>query len=123
MQVMKKPIKLSFVFATQKQDIQTLEGVVTAMPGDAIIIGVKGERYPVRRPYFEASYDFDEALGTCVKKPIIVEAQEMSEPFIVKVGWSDQPLQGKAGDFKLTYGPGDFGIVEREIFYQTYDVL
>jgi hypothetical protein len=37
--------------------VKTLEGKMTAMPGDWIIKGVKGEFYPCKPDIFEASYD------------------------------------------------------------------
>lgn len=37
--------------------ITTLEGVMTANPGDWIIKGVKGELYPCRPDIFEATYE------------------------------------------------------------------
>jgi hypothetical protein len=37
--------------------IPTLEGVLTAHPGDWIIRGVKGELYPCKPDIFEATYD------------------------------------------------------------------
>ena len=37
--------------------IQTLEWVMTAIPGDWIITGIKGERYPCKRDIFEATYE------------------------------------------------------------------
>lgn len=37
--------------------IPTLEGVMTASPGDWIIKGVKGEFYPCKPDIFEASYE------------------------------------------------------------------
>lgn len=37
--------------------IQTLEGVMTASPGDWIIRGVKGEYYPCKPDIFEATYE------------------------------------------------------------------
>ena len=37
--------------------IKTLEGVMTASPGDWIIRGVKGEFYPCKHDIFEATYD------------------------------------------------------------------
>jgi hypothetical protein len=37
--------------------ISTLEGVMTAMPGDWIIKGVKGELYPCKPDIFEATYE------------------------------------------------------------------
>jgi len=37
--------------------IHTMEGTMTASPGDWIIRGVKGEFYPCKPEVFEASYD------------------------------------------------------------------
>jgi hypothetical protein len=37
--------------------IETLEGRMTALPGDWIIKGVKGEIYPCKPDIFEATYD------------------------------------------------------------------
>jgi hypothetical protein len=38
-------------------EIPTLEGVMTAQPGDWIIQGVKGELYPCRDDIFAATYE------------------------------------------------------------------
>jgi hypothetical protein len=38
-------------------DIETLEGTMTASPGDWIIRGVQGEFYPCKPEIFEATYD------------------------------------------------------------------
>jgi hypothetical protein len=37
--------------------INTLEGVMTADPGDYIIKGIKGEFYPCKPDIFEATYE------------------------------------------------------------------
>jgi hypothetical protein len=37
--------------------IYTLEGFMLASPGDWIIAGVKGERYPCKPDIFEATYE------------------------------------------------------------------
>ncbi len=37
--------------------IKTLEGIMTAIPGDYIIKGVKGEFYPCKPDIFELTYD------------------------------------------------------------------
>lgn len=37
--------------------IQTLEGVMTALPGDYIVKGVQGEFYPVKEKIFLATYE------------------------------------------------------------------
>lgn len=38
-------------------DIKTLEGVMTAVPGDWIIKGVKGELYPCKPDIFDMTYE------------------------------------------------------------------
>lgn len=38
-------------------EIKTLEGVVTASPGDWVICGVAGEFYPCKPSIFEATYE------------------------------------------------------------------
>ena len=45
--------------------IDTLEGTMTAVPGDWIIRGVKGEFYPCKPDIFEATYEpaADEAVS------------------------------------------------------------
>ncbi len=38
-------------------EIPTLEGVMKASPGDWIITGVKGEKYPCKPDIFKATYE------------------------------------------------------------------
>lgn len=38
-------------------DIETLEGVMRVNPGDWIITGVKGEKYPCKYDIFEMTYE------------------------------------------------------------------
>jgi len=38
-------------------EIDTLEGTITASPGDFVIRGVKGEFYPCKPDIFAATYD------------------------------------------------------------------
>jgi hypothetical protein len=42
---------------TDRPVIHTLEGVLTASPGDWIIKGVQGEFYPCKPDIFEATYE------------------------------------------------------------------
>lgn len=44
-------------FTGQNIEIETLEGTMTASPGDWIICGVQGELYPCKPDIFEATYD------------------------------------------------------------------
>lgn len=48
---------IGFVPALGALDIPTLEGVMTAQPGDWIIKGVAGEIYPCKPEIFEATYE------------------------------------------------------------------
>lgn len=41
-------------------EIETLEGTMRANPGDYIITGIKGEKYPCKADIFEASYELIE---------------------------------------------------------------
>jgi hypothetical protein len=44
-------------YSTPEMAIQTLEGTMSARPGDWIIRGVKGEFYPCKPEVFEATYE------------------------------------------------------------------
>ena len=115
----KKPIPLEFRYADVEETIETKEGSVSAEEGDAIMTGTEGEHWPIPAEKFEQTYDVLEP-GLAAKKDIPVFAKEMPEPFQVKVSWSDDLLQGEEGDYLVQYGPGDYGVVGKEIFGKTY---
>lgn len=122
MKVVKKPIIIQYRYADTVEVINSLEGPVTAHPGDAVITGVKGEQYPVQRFKFDEWYIITEE-GKAYKKPVVVDAELMEEEFEVVVSWANNPIRGRRGDYRLTYGPGDFGIVAADIFAETYDIV
>lgn len=53
----KKPIVIRAVKAQSTWTIPTLEGTMTANPGDWIIEGVNGEFYPCKADIFEKTYE------------------------------------------------------------------
>lgn len=57
---MKKYIKRPVVVDAYQTDkeikIETLEGTMTASPGDWIITGINGEKYPCKPDIFEKTY-------------------------------------------------------------------
>ena len=53
----KKPVVIEAYQAAEVEIIRTLEGDMTARPGDYIITGIKGERYPCKPDIFEATYE------------------------------------------------------------------
>ncbi len=54
--VVKKNIPVTAYQTTKHVDIKTLEGIMHANPGDWILTGPKGERWPVRKDIFELTY-------------------------------------------------------------------
>lgn len=52
-----RPVKSSNDALTIDLQITTLEGIMTANPGDYIIRGIKGEHYPCKPDIFLGSYD------------------------------------------------------------------
>ena len=56
----KKPIPVKAYQTDVKMVIHTLEGDMTAKPGDYIITGVEGEKYPCKKEIFEATYTLAE---------------------------------------------------------------
>jgi hypothetical protein len=63
--------------AKQNYQIQTLEGPFVVTPGDWIITGVKGEKYPCKPDIFEATYD--EVYGMEVVTPFYEIARPLPE--------------------------------------------
>lgn len=53
----KKPVVIEAVQTQERQEIHTLEGTMVAEPGDWVITGVKGERYPCKPDIFAATYE------------------------------------------------------------------
>lgn len=53
----KKPVTVQAYKTTETIRIETLEGIMTASPGDYIITGVNGEQYPCKPDIFEKTYE------------------------------------------------------------------
>ena len=55
---MKKPVAVLAVQMNEEFIVTTLEGPLKGHSGDYLIVGVRGERYPIRKDIFEETYDF-----------------------------------------------------------------
>ena len=53
----KKPVIVEAYRTDKEVVIHTLEGDLTAQPGDYIITGIAGEQYPCQADIFEATYE------------------------------------------------------------------
>jgi len=86
-----KSRKSTAVTPEQQGTMDTLEGFVTVLPGDWIITGTTGERYPCKPHIFESLYDplpnqpDDSPNRQFVRKSVIVEAEQW---------WPGIPMEG-----------------------------
>jgi hypothetical protein len=108
--------------------VQTSEGVVHALPGDAIITGTAGEHWRVSRARFSEKYrpvppTVAGEAGRYVSLPNRILALPMTEPFEVLLADGISRLRGRAGEWLVDYGDGSLGIVSEAIFATTYEII
>jgi hypothetical protein len=115
----KHPTPIRYKTATDSGTVDTLEGPVDYQAGHKIITGPKGEQYPVGPEKFADYYD-DNEDGTATPKKIFKHAKLADHDGVVKASWGD--LIYKSGeDVIVRHGEGDYGVVKKDIFAQTYD--
>jgi hypothetical protein len=108
--------------------VQTSEGVVHAMPGDAIITGTAGEHWRVSRARFSDKYrpvppTVAGEPGKYVSRPNRIMALPMTGEFEVLLADGISRLRGGAGEWLVDYGDGSLGIVSEAIFATTYEII
>lgn len=54
----KKPVVVQSAQINEEFIVDTLEGPLKGHAGDYLIVGVRGERYPIRKDIFEETYDW-----------------------------------------------------------------
>jgi len=124
----KRALPVTVEFAAQAGVLHTLEGPVHYRSGDALLTGIAGERWPIRRARFETRYQPVAATnagqaGCYLPRAVVVRARQMGEAFQVRVGEVGDCLLGRAGDWLLQYGAGDYGIVAGALFVRSYELL
>ena len=116
----KKATPVKYRVADEDGTLQTLEGPVNYQTGYYIMTGPKGEQYPITPEKFANLYD-DNGNGTGTPKKIIKVAKLADHNGVVNTSWGE-PLNYTAGnDFIVRHGAGDYGVVKKDIFAQTYD--
>lgn len=126
--VVKRSVTVQVTFAVVDGEIQTLEGPVKYKKDDAILTGVEGEKWPVRKEKFLKTYSPVPSVnagenGPYRKNPIVVIAKQMDTAFTVNVSRSKDALTGQLGDWLLQYETGSYGIVSQSIFSRTYTIM
>jgi hypothetical protein len=120
-----RPVAVDVRFAEAAGTLQTLEGPVDYAPGDALVTGVNGERWPIPRSRFEASYH--PATGTgpgrngrYIKHPREVWAWRADRPLDIPLPQGVGTLHANPGDIVVQYAAGDCAVVQADIFAKTY---
>ena len=118
-------VLVQVAFANEALDIDTLEGPVKCKADDAIVTGVHGERWPIERLRFVATYEAADRIvmfqpGFYRRKPTVVTARQLLLPMTVELSGARGALAARAGDWLIHGGEGDQWIVADLIFQKTY---
>lgn len=124
----KRPVAVQVTFAGAPGSLATREGEVRFDAGDALLTADSGERWPVERAVFDASYEpslptLAGAPGTYRKRPAEVLVRRLTAPRSITLSGSRGTLAGDAGDWLVQHSPGDVAIVGATIFEHTYELL
>jgi hypothetical protein len=66
------------------------------------------------------TYEIVEGMNGCMKRPVVVYAKQIMEPFRVNTLEGDF-MQGKPGDYLMKGIDGELYICDKTIFEKTYD--
>jgi hypothetical protein len=125
LRVSKNPFPVQVEFAAGDGVCETLEGAVRYRAGDAILTGIKGERWPVKRGTFLSTYEPAPPTragesGTYRKAPAVTYARRVDRACDVPVNWQDSSLHARPGDWLLQYADGSYCVVQDDIFRASY---
>ena len=118
----KKAREERYRIADKPGTIDTLEGPVKYPAGYYIMIGPKGEEYPISPETFGKMKD-DQGDGIAVPKPIEKLAKIADHDGSVDTSWGEKLNYTKDEDVIVRHGENDYGVVKRDIFATTYDRL
>ena len=124
----RRPLVFEVAFNQEKVVIDTIEGPVHAEVGDAVVTGVRGERWPVRRTKFAELYE--PVSGTRMgedgyyrRRAVVVRTTRLTQPLSLFLPDEQGALSGNAGDWLVQHMDGSFGIVADDIFERTYELV
>ena len=117
---------LSVRFATERQQVDTLEGLVIAKIGDAVVTGAKGETWPIPRDAFFRKYVPMYGVvagedGQYTKRLAFVQARRLNCEETIELSDSRGTLTGSVGDWCLTYGIRNLAFIRADIFSESYE--
>lgn len=124
----RRPLVLEVTFAHENIVIDTLEGLVPAETGDAVITGVRGERWPVPSTRFAELYEPVPTTrmgedGRYRRRASVVRTSRLEQPLSLFLTDEHSVLSGNAGDWLVQHADGSCGIVADDIFERTYELI
>lgn len=124
----KRPVQVRVEIASVRRTIDTLEGPVVADEGDAIVTSESGASWPVARSVFLERYEpmpptTAGSSGAYQARALRVRVVQLEYPVSVLVSGGRSRLEGAHGDWLVDYGNGTMGIVDAEVFRDTYELL
>ena len=119
--------RLQVDFATEPQDVQTPEGPVHALRGDAIVTDADGARWPVPQARFAALYQpvpptVAGSPGTYLTTRLQVLALRMDESFKVLLQDGLSRLTGQRGDWLVGASDGSLYVISAAAFARSYRI-
>lgn len=124
----RRAIVLSVSFATEQGIIRTLEGPIAFQAGDALVVGTRGEQWPIEVEQFLLLYEPSmpeqdpTKNGLFKRRPSLVYAKQISAEFSVrKHEPNDARIFGKANDWLVQQPNFQLGIVANDIFRDLYE--
>lgn len=120
-----KTERVTVIFATCNGLLQSREGPNAHTIGDAIVQSAMGDKWVVNRARFLDKYVAVAGIrmgedGAYDAAPQVIYAKCMAQDFSLYRQAGGDLLHGKAGDFALQYGEGDFGVCEQTRFARVY---
>lgn len=124
----KKPLQYRVEFACSEGVMQTLEGPVHYVTGDALMTGIAGERWPIPRDRFVATYVPVPPVrmgedGKYEKHSITVSARQVQTQERIPLAGGKNELLARPGDWVVTDEHGNRWVVANGIFNETYECL
>lgn len=116
-----------YEIAQEPGEIVTKESNGKPVPygrGDYIMTGPEGEQYVISPAKFKELKD-DLGNGQCRPKSIPKIAKLADHDGFVTVDWGKGPQQlhyTAGNDYIVKHGPGDYGVVKKDIFAKTYNL-
>lgn len=121
----KKILSFDVIFSDNEQTIETLEGPVLCLPGDAVVTGINGERWPVKPDNFRLKYrplapTIAGESGRYQSLPIRVLAIRLKTELKLPLSGDIGVLHGQAGDWLVQYEDRSQSIIADDVFTKTY---